>query len=225
MTRVALYWAPDQDDPLANAGATWLGRDAELGAALAQPAVDGLAEATAAPRVYGFHATLRPPMRLATGWEEFIAVAEAVADAAVPFELPPLRVTDMSGFIALGLQAPCPALHKLADACVAGTDAHRLSAGAAELAMRRAPGLSPAQDALLLRWGYPYVMQEWRFHMTLSGRLAAPAMARLLPAAQAHFAPALAQPRRVAAVTVFTQRDGAAFLIADRLKLGGQRRG
>ncbi len=219
--RVALYWAADRQDPLTIAGNAWLGRDPESGAPVAQPAIAGLAEAAAAPRLYGFHATLRPPMRLATGWEEFIGAAQALADAAAPFALPLLGVVADGGFIALGLQAPCPALHALADACVTGTDRHRLAAGSAELARRRAAGLSPRQEAMLLRWGYPHVLEEWRFHMTLTGRLAPEAMARLLPLAEAHFAPALAMPRRVHAITVFTQRGDAPFLIAERLELVG----
>ena len=77
--RVALYWTPEPQDPLAALGAAWLGRDAETGALVPQPDVDGLAALTEAPRLYGLHATLRPPMRLATGWEEFIAAAHDIA--------------------------------------------------------------------------------------------------------------------------------------------------
>ena len=43
--------------------------------------------------------------------------------------------------------------------------------GAAELERRRKAGLSAAQEKMLLRWGYPYVLDEFRFHLTLTGRL------------------------------------------------------
>jgi hypothetical protein len=219
--RAALYWAPELDDPLFQAGAAWLGRDPESGGAVPQPAVDGIAEATAAARGYGFHATLRPPMRLATGWEEFLAAAEAIAASIAPFDLPALEVADLSGFLALRETTPCPPLRALADACVIGTDPHRLRADEAELAKRRASGLTAAQDAMLLRWGYPHVLDTWFFHMTLSRRLDAAAMARLRPAAEAHFAAALAVPRRARSIAIFTQRDGAPFLLAKRLRLTG----
>ncbi len=222
--RAALYWAPSIDDPLARAGNEWLGRDPETGAMLRQPAIDGIVSVTEAPRIYGFHATLRPPMRLATGWEEFCAAAASVAAGCAPFDLPPLEVVNASGFLALCPKIPCPALHALADACVTHTDRHRLRPDAAELLQRRGAGLSATEDALLLRWGYPYVMQSWSFHMTLTCRLSHADMARLLPLARAHFAPALGVQRRVQDICIFTQaapRDGKAqpMLIAERLTL------
>ncbi len=219
--RAALYWTPEPHDPLAQAGAAWLGRDAELGVAVPQPPLDGLPDATAAPRHYGFHATLRPPMRLSAGWEAFIASAHAIAGAVAPFELPRLQVSDRDGFLALREATPSPLLHELADACVRGTDKHRLRPDAAELARRRASGLSARQDEMLLRWGYPYVLQDWRFHMTLSRRLTGAEMAHLLPLAEAHFAAALAKPRMVDAIAVFTQSDGQAFLAAEQIALEG----
>ncbi len=218
--RVALYWAPEPADPLAQAGHSWLGRDPERGAQVPQLPIDGLPDATAAPGVYGFHATLRPPMRLSTGWEEFIQAAHALASSVEPFDLPPLQVADMDGFLALRETTASPELHSLADTCVRCTDMHRLRPDAAELARRRASRLSPRQEEMLLRWGYPYVMQDWRFHMTLSRRLDSAEMTRLRPAAEAHFAAGLAVPRRVDSVAVFTQHNGQAFLIAERIALG-----
>jgi len=158
-------------------------------------------------------------MRLATNWEVFIATAAAIAAAARPFVLPPLTVSDHGGFLAITLTTCCPALQTLAESCVRETDPHRQMPSAAELGRRRATGLSARQEAMLTRWGYPYVMQEWVFHMTLSRRLAAHEMADLKPRAEAHFAPALAMPRMVEDICVFTQGDGD-FLIAERLDLG-----
>ena len=221
--RVALYWTPDRDDPLWTAGNTWLGRDPELGVAVRQPDLPRIAAITSQPRVYGFHATLRPPMRLATGWEHFIAAAESVAATFADFDLPRLEVTVLDGFLALSTTVVCPDLHHLADCCVRATDPHRLRPEAAELARRRASSLTPDQDALLLRWGYPYVMDHWRFHMTLTGRLDDAEMADIRPAVEQHFAPALSLPRRASAIAVFTQAASAGaapfFLVGERLKL------
>ncbi len=217
--RVALYWTPDPSDPLTQAGNAWLGRDAELATEVPQPPIAGLPELTAAPWLYGFHATLRPPMRLSTGWEEFIHAAQAVAASVAPFDLPSLEVAITDGFLALREAARSTLLQGLADSCVRGTDRHRLRPDAAELARRRAAGLSPRQDEMLLRWGYPYVLREWRFHMTLSRRLTDAERVRLLPAAEAHFAAALAVRRRVTDIAVFTQLAGQAFRIAKRIGL------
>jgi hypothetical protein len=218
--RAAVYWAPALGDPLSIAGNSWLGRDAEHGVAVPQPPLDGLAELTAAARVYGFHATLRPPMRLATGWEDFLASLRHLAAGMSPFALPPLQVVDMAGFLALRERAPCPALHALADACVQATDMHRMAPTESELAKRRSAGLSAEEEALLLRWGYPHVLQHWRFHMTLSRRLSQREMTHIRPLAEAHFAAAAAMVRQVEEVAVFTQVDGGDFLIAERVRLG-----
>lgn len=222
--RVALYWAPDADDPLWHAACSWLGRDPARGIALAQPDIPGIAEITAEARRYGFHATLKPPMRLAAGTTlaEFTGAAHHFAATLTPFDLPKLAVHDLDGFLALRETQACPKLHVLADRVVEALDAFRQPADDAELARRRRGGLSPRQEALLTRWGYPYVFEEWRFHLTLSRRLSAAEMARLRPLAEAHLAEALTRPQRVRDIALYLQpAPGAPFVVVDRLKLGG----
>lgn len=222
MVRVALYYAPELSDPLWQAGCSWLGRDPETAVALPQPALPGIAEVTADARLYGFHATLKPPMRLATGWAPFLAGVEALAGRLAPFALPRLHVADLSGFLAVRETEPCPALHALADACVEAVDRHRLPPDEAELARRRKTGLSPVQEAMLVRWGYPGVFAAWRFHMTLTRRLTDEERPAWQRAAEAHLAPALDHPRRVEQLCVFTQAaSGQPFRIAQRLPLLG----
>ena len=222
--RAALFWTPPPHDPLTPAANTWLGRDAERNIACPQPAIPGLAEATEAPRLYGFHATLRPPMRLATSWHAFQAAAEHLASTHDAFDLPPLEVAELDGFLALRETAACPALHALSDACIRETEPHRLPTTQAELAKRRKAQLSSTQEKMLSRWGYPYVMSEWRFHMTLTRRLDRSETAILLPAARAHFAQALAKTRRIEDIAIFTQIEQAPFLIAEKLPLYSPRR-
>ncbi len=106
--RVAVYYAPQPNDELSAAAASWLGRDAAGDAAVPQPAIDGLSDVTAEPRVYGFHATLKPPMRLAAEctWDDVVTSATIVASGIAPFELPRLSVQDVSGFLALRETTP-----------------------------------------------------------------------------------------------------------------------
>jgi len=220
--RVALYWAPAPEDPLHAVGSAWLGRDAETGASLPQPPVPDLPALTADPRGYGLHATLKPPFRLATSYAALRAEAAAFAARTLPFDLPPLAVMDLKGFLALRETAPCPGLRALSDGAVAALDAHRAPPTEEELARRRKAGLSARQEALLARWGYPYLEEEWQFHVTLTRRLSAEESAVVRPAAEAHFAPVAGLARRVEAVCLFTQAaPGAPFLIAERLPLGG----
>lgn len=220
--RAALYWVPSLDDPLYAAGVAWLGRDAETGAPVPQPPIAGIATLTQDARRYGFHATLRPPMRLATGYQEFRAASRKIAACVAPFALPALQLTDIGGFLALRETTPCSGLQDLADRCVLDTEPHRLPPDAAELARRHEAGLTARQAMLLDRFGYPYVMAEWFFHITLTARLDEPTMARMREAAEAHFAPVLALSRTVRDVCICTQ-GGGDFLIAERLGFGEEK--
>lgn len=223
--RVAFYYAPEGDDPLHVAASSWLGRDAELNAARAQPELAGIAEATADARLYGFHATLKPPMRLVAGadWDAVLEAAHGIAASVPAFDLPPLYVADLHGFLALRESVPSPEIQALADACVAGADHLRAPASEAELARRRKSGALPAaQEANLVRWGYPYVFATFFFHMTLTRRLSAAERCVFMPTAEAWFAEALAVRRRVTHLSLFTQAaPGAAFVIAERVQLVG----
>jgi putative phosphonate metabolism protein len=223
VARIAVYYAPTPDDPLSHASAVWLGRDPVTNAPVAQPDIPGIAEMTADARLYGFHATLKPPMRLANGrhWHEFLDAATKLAATVKPFDLPPLAVMDLHGFLALRETRPSPELQNLADVCVEQLDAFREPPSPEELARRRRSPLTAQQDAMLVRWGYPYVFETWFFHMTLTRRLGPAEKALFMPAAEAHFATAVAQPRRISDICVFTQpAPGAAFTIATRLALG-----
>jgi putative phosphonate metabolism protein len=222
--RFALYWAPETNDPLHAAGSRWLGRDAETGAPLPQPAVPGvdLAEITREARLYGLHATLKAPFRLATSYPALRAAVVALAARIAPFDLPPLILRDLDGFLALTEATPCPRLQALADQAVADLDTHRAPLTAEEIARRRPERLSPEQRGNLQRWGYPYVFGAFFFHLTLTRRLTAEEAALLRPAAEAALGPAAARPRRVESICLFSQpAPGAPFCIAERFPLRG----
>jgi putative phosphonate metabolism protein len=224
MMRVAVYYAPQPDDPLFAEAASWLGRDSESGAPSPQPDIPGIAEVTAEPRLYGFHATLKPPMRLKQGrqWFDVLDATTELANSRAPFDLPYLAVSDVHGFLAIRETEPCAPLQALADACVDRLDHLRAPLTEEEVARRRKARLTPQQDEMLLRWGYPYVFETWFFHMTLTRRLGADEKRVFMPAAEAYFARALAVPRRVTDICLFMQQaPGEPFVIKERLKLRG----
>jgi putative phosphonate metabolism protein len=222
--RVAVYYAPRPDDPLFAEAATWLGRDPESGVPVPQPLLPDIEAVTAEPRLYGFHATLKPPMRLAEEgqWSGLLEAATALANRTAPFALPALAVSDVFGFLALRETAPCRPLQALADACVAELDQFRAPPSDEELARRRRAGLTPQQEAMLVRWGYPYVFESWFFHMTLTRRLSAAEKEVFLPSAERYFARAIAVPRCVEDICLFVQASaGTPFVVAERLPLLG----
>jgi putative phosphonate metabolism protein len=222
--RVAVYYTPQPDDPLFVEGATWLGRDPESGAPAVQPDIPNVADVTAEPRVYGFHATLKPPMRLKEGrqWFDVAEAATQLAKTTAPFHLPRLAVSDVHGFLALRETSDSARLQALADACVEHLDHLRAPLMDDEIARRRRGGLTSQQDAMLLRWGYPYVFETWFFHMTLTRRLSASEKQVFMPATERYFARAIAATRQVSDICLFVQpAPGEPFLIRERLPLRG----
>ena len=221
--RVALYYAPAENDPLWQRAVAWLGRDPARDAAVEQAAVPGLHAITRDAASYGFHATLKPPFRLRDGasYGALLDATREIAAGMPPFALPALEVTNLFGFLALTETEPSTALQACADACVAGVDHLRAPPEEAELARRRRAGLAAAEEANLRRWGYPYVFATWFFHMTLTRKLSEAEQATYRPEVEAWFEEVLEGPRRVTDIAVFAQREpGAAFVLTDRVKLG-----
>jgi hypothetical protein len=136
--------------------------------------------------------------------------------------LPRLAVTDLHGFLALCEVAFCSPLQALADACVERLDRFRAPPAEAELARRRRAQLTAAQEAMLVRFGYPYVLNTWFFHLTLTRRLSAAEHATWRPAVERFFEAAVALPREVTDICLFTQAEPAApFVIGERVALTG----
>ncbi len=222
--RVAVYYAPPSNDTLWQLGCQWLGRDPDSNAKLTQPDVQGIAEVTADARLYGFHATLKPPFALRPGasWDTVVTAADDLAASIAPFELPRLEVADLHGFIAIRNAETSTPLQALADACVGELDHLRAAPSEAETARRRKASLTARQVEMLERWGYPYVFDTWFFHMTLTRRLSAEEHTAMLPIARATFADTLRAPRMMREICLFTQAEpGAAFVLAERLALRG----
>ncbi|MEM6664275.1 MAG: DUF1045 domain-containing protein [Pseudomonadota bacterium] len=189
--RYAVYYAPPKGSALARFGAAWLGWDIDTGAAVDRLEVPGLPvplpDLTARARRYGFHGTLKPPFFLSEGTSAD-ALATALSQycrSAAPVAAPPLRLRQMGHFFALVPDGASEGLVGLAAWLVEALDAYRAPPRDEEVARRRSAGLSARQDANLVRWGYPYVMDEFRFHLTLTDGVpieSAPAIeAALLP--------------------------------------------
>lgn len=231
--RYALYYAPRPEEGLAAAAAEWLGWNPDSGRARALPRIsslhpDKLAETVAEPRIYGFHGTLKPPIALADGASErdFLDAVGRFATSCRALTVPSVVLAELSGFLSLVPAERFTDLQDLADRCVVEFDEFRQPAGEAELARRRASGLSPRQEELLLRWGYPYVLDQWRFHLTLTGRIPDPeereAVAAIL---RQRFAGFLDRPLPVRDLCVFRQAVAdRPFTVLARFTLGGGRR-
>ncbi|MPN05507.1 hypothetical protein SDC9_152758 [bioreactor metagenome] len=128
---------------------------------------------TAEPRRYGWHATLKAPFRLAEGCDlaDVLAGVQSICSGRAPFALPSLQVTRMGNFLGLRPRHASSALDALAADCVRQLQPLAAPLSDDELARRRRAGLTPEQDALLQSWGYPWVLNHFRFHLSLTGPL------------------------------------------------------
>jgi putative phosphonate metabolism protein len=176
--RYAIYFAPAPGSDIDRFGAHWLGYDAFTGMDLPFP--DGILrmlpdwrDLTKDPRKYGFHATLKAPFSLAPGKTEANLFAACETFASTPPAIPVLTpvVGSISGFIAVIPAEPPAELIRFAADCVSAFDSFRAPLTAEDRARQNPSQLTPRQRGQLDRWGYPYVMEDFRFHMTLTGRL------------------------------------------------------
>ena len=168
--RAAIYFTPPAGAALTRAAALWLGRDAFVGDATRPPdaALDPI---VAEPARYGFHATMRAPFRIAEGFD-LADVDERLARFAASrpkVTLPEMALRQLGPFFALVPTAPSEKLAALEADLLEAFDALRAPLTPAEIARRKPDRLSQRQRAQLDRWGYPHVLEDFRFHMTLTG--------------------------------------------------------
>lgn len=231
--RFAVYYTPPPGSALTRFGGGILGYDCDVGAPIARRKLDGIdadatAAATAEPARYGFHGTLTAPFALAPG-----RTAEELSDAVVsfavrraPVPLGRLKVALISGFTALVPAGPQDDVRTLAGDCVTAFNDFRAPLTARDRERRLAARLSPRQIELLDRWGYPYVFSEFRFHMTLTGRLPQHEQAGWQAALAAAFAPLAETAVEIDAISLLRQddRDGF-FRVVARQPLQGNASG
>lgn len=212
--RVGVYYAPAETDALWQVGCEWLGRDAKTGLSITQPNLPALAENTKDPRRYGFHATLKAPFVPRHGFQSFLNAAACFASEQKSFDLPILALTQLHGFLALCPAEASPRLHLLAADCVKILDEHRTPESASQQAQRGA-GKTERQISYIAKWGYPFVFEDFHFHITLTGQMQ---NNPYFHAAHDHFSAALAQTRRVDHLSIFIEETkGAPFQLFCRL--------
>jgi hypothetical protein len=222
--RYAIYFVPDPQADLYRFGASVLGYDCYTGndVPIITNAVPDWLDKIREPRAYGFHATLKAPFRLAAGSIEsdLETALDAFAKSRSQIDAGPLEVRSIGSFIALAPVALCPALDQLADACVQHFDRFRAPMNAQERARRLTAPLSEPQMINLDSWGYPFVFDDFQFHMTLTGPLVGDDRAQTLHWLTAEFASRPAARRLVLDRLVVAHQTGGAFRVAHSVRMG-----
>lgn len=227
--RYAVYFTPARGSPLERFGASILGYDAHAGEAVPRPGwpdieCRALDAVTAAPRLYGFHGTLKAPFRLAQGCSEggLGEAVQALAASRPPVPVGRLQPVLLGRFVALVPAAPSAGLGRLAAECVTALDTFRAPLTPVEQERRHSAGLTPQQTMLLDRWGYPYVLEEFRFHMTLTGPLPPEARESWLRRLSCAFEPIADAEVSIDALTLLRQDPGEPFRAVERFRLAGE---
>ena len=213
--RYAIYFVPTAETALYRFGSAVLGYDCYSGERVPHPELDrslsaAWLELTRTPRKYGFHATLTAPFRLVRGAaeSELVAQMNRLASIARPIASLEPVVAALGSFVAIVPRVQLSELDDIAAACVTEFDRFRLPLTPQELQRRMTQGLSERQKENLNRWGYPYVFNDFRFHMTLTGSLVSAVRETIVELLQG----------------MFTRRCGNSLISIDRVSLVRQDR-
>ncbi|MDR2799893.1 MAG: DUF1045 domain-containing protein [Desulfovibrio sp.] len=233
--RYAIYYVPERDTALERLGSSLLGRDICTGDFLPQPglrgiAPDGIFMLTRDARRYGLHATLKPPFFLKPGVteDELIKAAERFGKARRALSLPALALDRIGSFFALAMhprdEAEAEDAEKvrfMAREAVISFDGFRAPPSVEELDRRRSKGLSPRQEEYLLQWGYPYVLDEFCFHITLTDSVRHACLAAVLEAGLRRYMVSAVEDNRIRAIAVCRSDVAGNFTLLRRMELAG----
>lgn len=209
--RAAIYFTPPRDAALTRLATGWLGRDAFSRESAAAPG-----ELVAEPARYGFHATMKPPFRLSQGrtLEELDAALAAFCSNTTPVRIARLALRRIGRFFALVPETQADDLSALAGETVRRFEPFRAPLSEAEIARRAPERLTERQRAHLATWGYPYVFEEFRFHLTLTGPVADEDASAVEARLAERFAPVLGRPLAIDRLALFVEdAPGAPFRV------------
>ncbi len=170
-----------------------------------------IAALTHEPRQYGFHATLKAPFRLNNDATQsgLLQAAEDFAQKESAIQIGELAVRPLGSFIALK-----PPTHDLlqgfAERCVRAFEHLRALMSKDERAKRLRTPLTQRQIELMEEFGYPYVLEEFRFHMTLTSSLSRARIERVNKALTDLYQQ-VSEPVMLSSICVCAQSPGEPF--------------
>lgn len=221
--RYAIYYSPESA-AFAEFGIKWLGWDPVAGCDVPHAPCDlPMEKITRTPRKYGFHGTIKPPFRLARGVDigALHAATLALTAGMADVRIEGLKLAQIGNFLALVPEGDVTALRAMAANVVKALDAFRAPITDADIARRNPAKLTDAQLALLHRWGYPYVMEEFRFHLTLTGRMQPDQVPETKAELERQLAPVLPRPLKIRSLCLFGEADDGRFHLLHRYPFGG----
>jgi hypothetical protein len=221
--RYAIFYTPT--GPLADFGAQWLGWDSAHGRPVVQPEIAGIdvPTITQTARKYGLHGTLKAPFKLAEGCDlaQLQDVATTFATGQPAFEIGALTLRHDSGFVALRPRSQQIGLRDFAAVAVKAFDGFRAALTDVDIARRREANLTARQDQQMLDWGYPFIFDDFHFHLTLSGFMEAGEAAQVIDALSPRLESIVPTPFVIDGITLMGQDDRGMFHQIHRYTLTG----
>lgn len=225
--RVAIFYAPGSQTPLANFGAQWLGWDVEHAKDVPHPDIDGLPESiealVATPQKYGFHGTLKAPFRIRDDQtiDGLKDAMKAFSDQRKPFVIGQMKVAKLGSFVAIIQENASDEFANFASEIVRSFEDYRAPLRDEDIAKRRKAGLTPRQDELMLQWGYPYIFEEFKFHLTLTGKLSEQNAQIVCDRLTDHLKPILDTHVEAIDLCLYGEREDGRFEIIERFPFLG----
>jgi hypothetical protein len=221
--RYAIFYTPT--GPLADFGAQWLGWDSAHGRPVVQPEIAGIdvPTITQTARKYGLHGTLKAPFKLAEGCDlaQLQDVATTFATGQPAFEIGALTLRHDSGFVALRPRSQQIGLRDFAAVAVKAFDGFRAALTDVDIARRREANLTARQDQQMLDWGYPFIFDDFHFHLTLSGLMEAGEAAQVIDALSPRLESIVQTPFVIDGITLMGQDAQGMFHQIHRYTLTG----
>ncbi|MCO6184634.1 DUF1045 domain-containing protein [Rhizobium sp. L1K21] len=210
--RYAIYFTPPKEDPLVKAAAAWLGRCA-FGGTVEDLGVENAL--VREPARYGFHGTLKAPFSLAEGATEeaLIDAFDTLAASTRPFDIAQIKLALIGPFFALvPAEGEEHQISVLAEDAVRKFEPFRAPLGHADIERRNPASLSERQRRYLMDWGYPYVFEDFRFHMTLTGKVPEEKRDEMRDRLEKQFGAFVGNPLRISHLALFCEPTrGASF--------------
>ncbi len=208
--RYALFFTLPAESPLYQTASAWLEYDAYTGLPSSDGSIPPCPDPSilrSTPAKYGFHATLKAPFRLKPGVtiDQLSDKIRLFCQTEPSFESEPLTIDRVGHRLALVSKIHCHPMASLAEKCLRVFEPFRAELNEMEYRRRKPEKLSSRQLDLLDKWGYPFVLDEFRFHMTLTNRLAE---GQIKPAGEylsGLFAPGIDQPLKIDRIYLFHQ--------------------
>ena len=184
-SRYAIYYAPPKESSLEEFGRYWFGWD-PLNAKLINNKqrinylngfgiknLKNIDKNVLIAKKYGFHGTLIPPFKLNKNYSTNLLFkkTEDIAKKFKKFKFYKFKLKKMNNFYAFVQNKKNNNINKLSNRLVRELFKFRSPLTKKEIDRRNPSKLSKLQLNILYKWGYPYLMSEFNFHMTLASEV------------------------------------------------------